>query len=340
MLDLLEAEHGFGPRHAYPLLQDLGARWSLHCPLLDCNGNWGSRLGDPAADARYTELRLSPVGALARAAERAEVGPVPLGLIEGSLYRGGRVPPFAPGQVLDALMTGGDDAGPPAMPTGGTISGDIDGLLAGEMARLSLSCTIVAEPGRLVISELPLGVPATAVVRNLQTRLTRYRRPTTERLSRDPLAQPLSDVRDESSSRAGIRIVCIPANPTHVAATIDRIRDVWPVTIDLDCQLPAPMSERLTRWDRGDASGLSARVLPAAVHRRSAFGRFRPTASSAGTSKPCWSPSPFPARRTTTQRHECSWQGPDPVSRRQFDQSGQVAAGSRAAGHTRWRSAD
>lgn len=261
VLDLLEAEHGFGPRHAYPLLQDLGARWRLHCPLLDCNGNWGSRLGDSAADARYTQLRLSPVGALALAAERGEVGPVPLGLIEGSLYRGGRVPPFAPGRVLDALMTGGDDAGPPAIPTGGTISGDIDGLLAGQLARLSLSCTIDAEPGRLVISELPLGVPATAVVRNLQTRLTRYRRPTTERLSRDPLAQPLSDVRDESSSRAGIRIVCIPANPTDVADTMDRIRDVWPVTIDLECQLPAPMSERLTRWDRGDGSGLSALFL-------------------------------------------------------------------------------
>jgi hypothetical protein len=60
--------------------------WQLHLPLLDARGNHGSQHGDPAADARYTEVWLSRVGALALAAERAEVGPVPLGLIDGSPY--------------------------------------------------------------------------------------------------------------------------------------------------------------------------------------------------------------------------------------------------------------
>ncbi len=82
VLELLEARHGFGPRYAYPLMQDLAAAWRLHLPLLDGNGNWGSPRGHhPAAEARYTEVRLSSVGALALACERGAVGPVPLSLI-------------------------------------------------------------------------------------------------------------------------------------------------------------------------------------------------------------------------------------------------------------------
>ena len=137
VLDVLECEQGFGARYAYPLLQDLAAPWRLHLPLLDPSGNWGSQHGDPAADARHTEVRLSEVGALALAAERGEVGPIPLGLVEGSLYREGPVPPFAPDRVLEALTTGGADAGPPVLPTGGTVDGDIEALLAGRRARLT-----------------------------------------------------------------------------------------------------------------------------------------------------------------------------------------------------------
>ena len=35
-------------------------------------------------------------------------------------------------------------------------------------------------------------------------------------------------------------------------------RAVWPVTIQVDCQLPAPMAKRLAAWDLGDGSGLAA----------------------------------------------------------------------------------
>jgi hypothetical protein len=110
VLQVLEREQDFGARYAYPLLQDVAVPWRRHLPLLDPSGNWGSLHGDPAADARYTEVRLSVFGALALAAERGEVGPLPLGLVERSLYRDGPVPPFAPDRVLEALLTGGADA--------------------------------------------------------------------------------------------------------------------------------------------------------------------------------------------------------------------------------------
>ena len=142
VLDRLEQEHGIGARYAYPLLLDLAVPWRLHLPLLDVNGNVGSQHGDPPADARYTEVRLTQVGALALAAEQGDIDPVPLALVEGSLYRDGPVPPFDPRRVLEALRSGSGDAGPPSLPTGGIVTGEVDALLAGRAARLQLGCEI------------------------------------------------------------------------------------------------------------------------------------------------------------------------------------------------------
>ena len=267
VLDVLECEQGFGARYAYPLLQDLAAPWRLHLPLLDPSGNWGSQHGDPAADARYTEVRLSEVGALALAAERGEVGPIPLGLIEGSLYRDGPVPPFAPDRVLEALTTGGADAGPPVLPTGGTVDGDIEALLAGRRARLTLGCTVVGEPGRLVVTEVPLGVTIDLVVEHLADRVAVQRGPRhvhyldgVDRAEDGPggATVPILDVRDESSGRVGSRVVCVLASGADLVQARGWVRSVWPVTVEVDCRLPAPMRRRLAAWDRGDGSGLTA----------------------------------------------------------------------------------
>ncbi len=89
-------------------LVDLAVPWRRHLPLLEPLGNVGTRGDDPPADARYTMVRLSPAGRLALAAERGAVGPVPFGLVEGTLYRDGTVPSFAPDAVLAALRTGLD----------------------------------------------------------------------------------------------------------------------------------------------------------------------------------------------------------------------------------------
>ncbi len=91
----------------------------------------------------------------------------------------------------------------------------------------------------------------------------------------------------------------------------------WPTDLSATPGSPAPASVTYTRL----------RILPAGVHRRSAFGRFRPTASTAGTSKLCWSPSPLPARRTTTQRHGAAGKARSGEPPHQLDQTGQVAAG-------------
>lgn len=147
------ATDGLGPRYAWPVLVDLGVPWRRHQPLVELHGNSGSRFGDLPADAQYVEVRLSPVGELALAAEREEVGPVPLGLVEGSWYADGPVPPFDPERVVGALLSArATDAGGPSMPSGGRVVGDVDRLLAGQAVRLRLECTITAVGGDLVIT--------------------------------------------------------------------------------------------------------------------------------------------------------------------------------------------
>ena len=267
-LDAMEQRHGIGARYLYPLLQDLVAPWRLHLPLLDGQGNFGSQYGDPAAEPQYTEIRLSPVGALALAAERGEVGPVPLGIIEGSLYRGGPVPPFAPHAVLAALVNHAPEAGPPVTPTGGTVSGKTADLLAGEPVRLALGCTILTGSDQLIITEVPLGVAVADVVRAVGDRVTAldFRRDR-DRYADDlppgqypepELPTPVVDIRDSTNLRVGVRIELVLRPGADPALARAWVESIWPVTITVDCRLPAPIQQILTEWDRGDGTGLTA----------------------------------------------------------------------------------
>jgi hypothetical protein len=260
VLNAVDRLHGIGARYAWPALVDIGVPWRLHLPLVELHGNAGSLGGDPPADAVYVESRLSAVGALALAAERGELGPVPLGLIEGSLYRDGQVPPFSPARVVGALLAGESDVGPPVMPTGGTVACDLDGLLAGHAVLLTLGCTLRVQDGTVVVTEVPLGVTTDRIIESIASRRSTYddggegrgfhvvHRPDS----------PVADIRDETSARDGLRIVVHLRPGTDPVLAMDWLRDVWPVTFGVRCRLPAPMAHRLSSWDRGDGSGLRA----------------------------------------------------------------------------------
>lgn len=107
-----------GPRYAQRILADLTAAWVRHLPLLEGEGNFGSVAGENAADPQYTQVRLSRMAELALASERGAVGPLPLDLIEGSMYRGGGLPPFDPALTIRALLVGAGSAGTPRTRTG------------------------------------------------------------------------------------------------------------------------------------------------------------------------------------------------------------------------------
>ncbi|WP_295694495.1 hypothetical protein [Lapillicoccus sp.] len=145
VLEAIDDAELLGPRHAYSLLADLAVPWRRHLPLVDGVGNWGSRSGDSPADARYTLTGLTAFGLLALAADRGEVGPVPLGLVDGTWWHGGLQPPYPPLDVLRALRTRDTSGLVPCPVTGGTVAGDLEGLAAGRPTRLVLGSVLVPE---------------------------------------------------------------------------------------------------------------------------------------------------------------------------------------------------
>lgn len=56
--------HPHGDQAVYPTLVHMAQPWSMREVLIDGQGNFGSVEGDPPAAMRYTEARLSPLGAL------------------------------------------------------------------------------------------------------------------------------------------------------------------------------------------------------------------------------------------------------------------------------------
>ncbi|MEX3606280.1 MAG: DNA topoisomerase IV subunit A [Burkholderia sp.] len=62
--DVLGKYHPHGDQSAYDALVRLAQDFSMRYPLIDGQGNFGSRDGDSAAAMRYTEARLTPIAQL------------------------------------------------------------------------------------------------------------------------------------------------------------------------------------------------------------------------------------------------------------------------------------
>ncbi len=62
--DVLGKYHPHGDSSAYDALVRMAQNFSLRYPLIDGQGNFGSRDGDGAAAYRYTEARLTPIASL------------------------------------------------------------------------------------------------------------------------------------------------------------------------------------------------------------------------------------------------------------------------------------
>lgn len=265
LLAALDERLGVLPRFGYAVLVDLVQPWQTSLPVLMGSGNFGSSDADPPANARYTECRLSAVGKLAAAAERGDGPPIPIGLINGTMYGGGTRPPHSPRRITNSLLLiaenpGASDkeiidaAGGPAFPTGCAVSGDLEGLAAGRRVRLRLVARMRegVEQGRpiLDLTAFPPGVGTTTVANALSDRA---RRLAPEDLRDHPeLAQlvylPIRDVQDMTSMHTGTLVRCWLDDAVRPAQVKPEIENVWGVSIEVDAQLPASLPAMLRSW--------------------------------------------------------------------------------------------
>lgn len=164
VLTEIEERVGLGPRYAYQVLADLSRPWTVPVRTVSGRGNFGDQDFPEPSEPPYTQCRQSQAGQLVLDAEAGRLAPVPVGLINGTTYRGGTQPPLEPFRVLAALRLLLDDprvsaadllrvVGPPYSVTGCDLTGDLDALARGRR-------TAICQTGRITITGVPVPDPA------------------------------------------------------------------------------------------------------------------------------------------------------------------------------------
>src|SRR5438094_3508699 len=233
--DVIKKYHPHGEGAVYDALVRLAQDFSLRYPLIDPQGNFGSVDGDPAGAMRYTEARLAPLAMeLLRDIDKETVdfqpnfdgyeqeplvlpGRFPNLLVNGSqgiaVGMATNVPPHNLGEVIDAAVALIEDPDVsikqlmrkihgPDLPTAGLIIGR-DGIKdAYETGRgsIKMRARVVVEEAaqgrmRLVVTELPYMVNKANLARKIKDLYDAKR------------VTDISDLRDESSGRGGMRLV-------------------------------------------------------------------------------------------------------------------------------------
>jgi hypothetical protein len=287
VLAAVEDRIGLALGYAYEVLVDLARPWMMPLSLIEGQGNFGSRGNDPAANPPYTESRLSPTGQVALAAERGDLAPVPIGLINGNVYPKGTRPPFRPQAVIEALrqviqrprVTSKDlidIVGPPCFLNGCTVTGDFAALAAGHPTALRLQAriTVSDDHSSVMIENLPPNANPDETAHSLASRAAvrdwAPRNPALHRCAR----LPLRDIRDESSqARDTDLLVCVPEPGTTAEQLRDQLMDVYGVYTTVPAALPRPLATMLRRWAKAYATEdllTSLAALENAVHSQSA----------------------------------------------------------------------
>src|SRR6266403_3098046 len=226
--------HPHGDMAIYPTLVHMAQPWAMRERLVDGQGNFGSMDGDPPASMRYTEARLTHLGAiLMEDMERDTVDFVPNydetteeptvfpAAFPNLLVNGGtgiavgmatNIPPHNLGEIVDAICELIDNSEisvdrllelikGPDFPTGCTVYGTSGIRQYFETGRGSLKVRGKAtiEAGRqnresIVITEIPFNVNRAELIRRIAA------------LIQDKVITEISDVRDLSDENTRIEL--------------------------------------------------------------------------------------------------------------------------------------
>ena len=287
VLAALEDELGLARGYAYQVLIDMALPWKMRVPLVERQGNFGGRGNDPPSSPYYTEARLSPAGQVALAAERGQIAPVPLGLINGNTHRQGTRPPFRPAAVIGVIrqvlarprlparqIT--DLVGPPDFITGCAVTGDLAALAAGHRTELGLQARVTVTDAAHVSARVaraaapghsPQGFmrdPSSPVI--VVDNFPPYANPDDIAMSIDKRGQeyawhsrhpelgaltglPIKEVRD-LTSRGDYWFACLPAIGTDPEMLRDQLLKVHGVIIYVSVGLPRPLPAMIRTWTR------------------------------------------------------------------------------------------
>ena len=244
--------HPHGDEAIYPTLVRMAQPWNMRYPLVDPHGNFGSVDGDPPGAMRYTEARLSQVGAEMQADiekntvdfvpnfDGREMEPVLLpGRFPNLLCNGSsgiavamatEMPPHNLNEVADAcaLLIDNPDAElkqvmkvlpGPDFPTAGIILGTkgIKDAYSTGKGHITMQARSVIEPieggkSAIIVTQLPYQVNKANLVEGIAN------------LVRDKKIESISAIRDETD-RTGMRIVIElkrDANPHQVLASLHK----------------------------------------------------------------------------------------------------------------------
>jgi hypothetical protein len=266
VLERVEERIGLAPGYAYEVLLDLARPWTMPLLLVDGQGNFGTRGNDPAANYRYTEAGLSRAGQVVLAAERGELAPVPVGLINGNVYREGLRPPFRPLAIIEALReviqrpraTGQDlisIVGPPCFANGCTVTGDFAAMAAGQPTTLRLEARVRVsdDQGSVLIENFPPNAnpdeSATTLANRASMRAWAAEHPGL--YGRSHL--PLWEIRDESSERHGDLLICVPSRETTAGELREQLMNVYGVYTTVRVDLPRSLPAMLRNWVKAHA---------------------------------------------------------------------------------------
>lgn len=226
--------HPHGDSAIYDALVRLAQDFSMRCPLVEGQGNFGNIDGDPAAASRYTECRMERLGEELLADlekdtvnmipnfDESEVEPevlpasFPQLLVNGSTGIGvgmaTSIPTHNLGEVIDATVCLLDNPKAtvdelmeylpgPDFPTGGIIRGRYSLRQFYQTGRGSVKirakADIIEKDGKeqIIVTEIPFAVCKETLVKKIAELVT------------DKRITGISGLRDESSKRTGMRIV-------------------------------------------------------------------------------------------------------------------------------------